>query len=291
MRIPRLPPCTSDWQQVYEDLKLHGVSLVANALSASELKTARTRLAEQAESERLEGRAFLEDGSSSDGHYVTGPEQPNQRVLNLISKGEIFRMIAERAEPLALIQRVFAETYAYPEDAIRRYELDDVLISSMSANIAGPGGLPMTLHADQGFTPNTTPYPIIINALYLLSDFREENGATRIAPDTHDAGLHGGFFTEPPATLPAEAPAGTLLLFDGRTWHGTGANQTDEPRSALLVTFCRPWVRQIENFGLSLDNAILKTCSPTLRRLLGFKRWSVFGMVETRRVNTAGLTG
>jgi hypothetical protein len=102
----QLPPLTSDLQRAYDDFTCHGLALLANVLSTSEVNAARARRAEQAESERLAGHAFLEDGSASDGHYVTGPYQPIQRVLNLISKGDIFRMIAEREEPLALIQQV-----------------------------------------------------------------------------------------------------------------------------------------------------------------------------------------
>jgi hypothetical protein len=45
-------------------------------------------------------------------------------------------------------------------------------------------------------------------------------------------------------------------------------------------------VRQFENFGLSLDDATLAACSPTLRKLLGFKVWSVYGHTETAGVGS-----
>lgn len=279
-----VPAATSDPKQALQDFARCGVALIADALAPSEVTSARTRLAEIANAEKRAGTAMLEDGSASDGRYVTGPDQPNQRILNLISKGEIFRTVAEKADPLALVRQVFAQSYGYPEDAIAQHELDDVLISSMSANIAGRGGLPMNLHADQGFVPNATPYPIIVNALYALCDFSLANGATRIAPGTHDSREHGSYYAHAPNAVPVVAPAGTMLIFDGRIWHGTGANATDEPRYALLATYCRPWVRQFENFGLSLDDATLAACSPTLRKLLGFKVWSVYGHTETARV-------
>jgi ectoine hydroxylase-related dioxygenase (phytanoyl-CoA dioxygenase family) len=281
-----IPDLTRDFEMAHVDFKRHGVALIADALAPAELAAARNRLAEQAESERRDGTALLEDGSASDGHYLTGRGQPNQRVMSLISKGEVFRRIAEKPEPLAFVRRVFAESYGSPEETVFQYELDDVLVSSVSANIAGRGGLPMNLHADQGFVPNATPYPIIVNALYLLCNFNGENGGTRIAPGTHDSLRHGGYYAEPPQTMPIIAPAGTLLMFDGRTWHGTGANVTDEPRYALLTTYCRPWIRQFENFGLSLDDATLAACSPTLRRLLGFKVWSVYGRAEMARLDS-----
>ncbi len=39
-------------------------------------------------------------------------------------------------------------------------------------------------------------------------------------------------------------------MFDGRLWHGTGANRTTRKRHLLLGYFCRPWIRPHENFTL-----------------------------------------
>lgn len=56
---------------------------------------------------------------------------------------------------------VIASGYPYPEKMIDEFGLADVLLS-LGANIACLGGLPMTLHSDQGFAPLTTEYPLIM---------------------------------------------------------------------------------------------------------------------------------
>ena len=45
-------------------------------------------------------------------------------------------------------------------------------------------------------------------------------------------------------SIAARGPAGTMLMFDGRLWHGTGANRTTRKRHLRLGYFCRPWVKR-----------------------------------------------
>src|SRR5204863_9727653 len=84
-------------------------------------------------------------------------------------------------------------------------------------------------------------------------------------------------------TIGAEGPAGAILCFDGRMWHGTGANTTERPRHALLSYHCRPFVRQQENFVLGLDPEIRAAERPELLDRLGFATWAGLGRVESPR--------
>ena len=72
-------------------------------------------------------------------------------------------------------------------------------------------------------------------------------------------------------TIPVEAPAATALVFKGRLWHCGGANTTkDEYRHGAVTYYCRPFLRQQENFVRSISPGVLESASPTLRRLLGY---------------------
>lgn len=60
------------------------------------------------------------------------------------------------------------------------------LLSSLTANIAGPGGTPMVLHQDEGFIPFPQPaYPLVANIAWLLDDVTDANGGTRFVPGSH----------------------------------------------------------------------------------------------------------
>jgi len=136
----------------------------------------------------------------------------------------------------------------------------------------------MGLHSDQGYAPRDIAKPLAMNVMWMLVDFTEENGATRLVPGSHLR------TTEPPAgvdTVAGVGPAGTALVFDGRVWHGTGANTpVDERRYGVLTYFCRPWVRPQENYTLSTHPDALDALDDELRALLGLRVWRTLGGVE-----------
>jgi ectoine hydroxylase-related dioxygenase (phytanoyl-CoA dioxygenase family) len=123
---------------------------------------------------------------------------------------------------------------------------------------------------------------VVANTMWMISDFTAKNGATEVVPGSHRSGAH------PPAgdqsqcpIVAAEAPAGTLLVFDGRLWHGTGACGGDDARFGLLATFCGPQFRPQENQTLGLDPALWPELDEKLKFRLGFVPWNAYGRVES----------
>jgi len=195
--------------------------------------------------------------------------------------------------------QVFRDLMLHPviDDLMGHLLGADYLLSSLTANIASPGGEPMVLHTDQGYVGFWTPKPVVANIAWMLDDFSEANGGTRLVPRSHldrNATPRSSSFVpenlanvpKPEETIGAAGKAGSILCFDGRVWHGTGANKTDRPRHALLSYHCRPFVRQQENFVLGLLPAIRETERPALLNRLGFAVWAGLGRVESPRPST-----
>lgn len=251
MLIDHLPPVRSSIAEAREDLEHYGVTRIADALDEGALSALRSRIEEQAAAERAAGVAFHDGGGGS-----------NQRVWNLVSKGQVFRDLLFHPLIGELARQVLEGDYA---------------LSSHTANIAGPGGEAMVLHSDQGYAPRDIPKALAVNFMWMVSEFTEENGATRVAPGSHRINREptGADFG---ATLPGTGPAGTVMVFDGRIWHGTGANTTtDQYRWGVLTYFCRPWVRPQENYTLSTVPEVLDNASPELAQLLGTRVWRTLG--------------
>jgi ectoine hydroxylase-related dioxygenase (phytanoyl-CoA dioxygenase family) len=243
-----LPRPTRDLERTFEDLDRFGYAILEGALSIQRVSALRARVVEQARGEDAQGIGF-HDGKA------------NQRIWMLPNKGRIFRDLL--LDPLV-------ETF------MGRLLGKDFLLSSLTANIARPGGAPMYLHTDQGYVDFWTPKPLVGNIMWMLDDFTEANGGTRLVPGSHlnpdriDYALSD--------TIAVEGPAGAALIFDGRMVHGTGSNVTEnEDRHGVLTYFCRPFVRQQENYLLGLDPELRRSERGAFLRRLGFCIWAGLG--------------
>jgi len=105
--------------------------------------------------------------------------------------------------------------------------------------------------------------------MWALTDFTAANGATRVVPGTHVADRSPDYGA-PYDSVPAEMPAGSVLVWHGSLWHGGGANTTDRRRVGLAMNYCAGWVRQQENQQLGIPLDLVRTFEPRLQELCGF---------------------
>lgn len=241
---------------VIHQLQRDGVAVTTVTHQAATIDAARNQLAQVAAAERADGTAILDDGSSASGQYLSGA---NQRVVSLLGKGDAFGRLAAAHPVVDLVREALGD--------------DAILLASVTANVANHGGLPMQLHRDQGFVPAEVDIPLLVNAIWPLVDFTEANGATRVVKGSHLRDV------DAPSTA-IEASVGSVVLLDGRTLHGTGQNTTTVPRPALIVTYCRPWIRPFANHLLDIEPAVFATMDRELRDLVGCRSWYAHGYSE-----------
>lgn len=74
-----------------------------------------------------------------------------------------------------------------------------------------------------------------------------------------------------PPSCNLKAKAGTVMLFEGRVLHGTGANRTDQWRYVVTIANVKPWLRQQENTMLGLRPEVLDRATEKLMQRLGYK--------------------
>jgi hypothetical protein len=139
----------------------------------------------------------------------------------------------------------------------------------------GPGETPQMLHRDELNWPRATSAgEITVTAIFALTDFTKENGATVIAPGSNH--WEGLLPPAPEATrCQATMPAGSALLYSGKVIHGGGANATsDQWRVGLHAGFCSGWLRAEENFQLTVPLEIARDLPDRARYLLGYRSYS-----------------
>jgi hypothetical protein len=115
-------------------------------------------------------------------------------------------------------------------------------LSGLRARTVLPGGAAEALHVDVAVDSPDWP---LVGFIVMVDDFRPENGATRFVPGSHRwAKDWRGITTN---DRPSDAPqvtacgtAGSVIVFDGSTWHGHGANVTSKARRSIQGTYIPP---------------------------------------------------
>ncbi|MFV8233178.1 phytanoyl-CoA dioxygenase family protein [Mycolicibacterium fortuitum] len=208
----------------------------------------------------------LDPGSKHDNAIVAEFHGRNtKRLTNLVSRSETFRReVIDHDLVHALADAVFlAESGTYWMTTAQVIEI-------------GPGNTAQMLHRDlENWFPFVGMGPagpeVTVNFLIALTDFTEENGATRVIPGSHkwddfeDRGT-------PEQTIPAEMSAGDALFFSGKTAHGGGANRTsDEYRRAVSFALNPGFLVGEEAYPFLIDRVLARSLPPRVQSLIGFR--------------------
>ena len=162
------------------------------------------------------------------------------RLYNLLAHGDPFAQIPIHPAVLPVVEGVL--------DA-------GCLISTLSSISIGPEESPQPIHSDDQLIALPRPHPpVVCNTMWAITDFSEENGATRLIPGSHlwDTYPEYGKAYD---SIPAEMPRGSVLVWNGALWHGGGANRSAERRVGVAMNYCAGFIRQQENQQLGIPQA------------------------------------
>tara|TARA_R110001583_G_scaffold26615_7_gene95939 strand:+ start:86 stop:826 length:741 start_codon:yes stop_codon:yes gene_type:complete len=160
--------------------------------------------------------------------YIRHPkEEGADRLADLVNKGDVFDVFYTHPRVLAGIAAVLGPSFK---------------LSSLNYRAAKPGLGHQNLHIDWGNKSVHGEYKVC-NSIWLLDEFTENNGATRIVPGTHKLGVSPQEKMKDPS-LPhpdeviIKAPAGSVFIFNSHAWHGGTTNRTTKPRRSIHSYFC-----------------------------------------------------
>ena len=93
------------------------------------------------------------------------------RTYNLLAHGDVWQQVPVRPEVCTLIESQLGTEF---------------LVSSLASISLAPGETAQVIHADDQIHPIAKPHvPTVCNSMWALTDFTEENGATRVVPGSH----------------------------------------------------------------------------------------------------------
>ena len=157
----------------------------------------------------------------------------------------------------------------------------------------GPGEPAQAVHRDQwgfDFYPFPKGFEVQCNTIWAMTDFSEENGATRVIPGSH---LHADRIEYKESdTEPAEMEQGSVVFYSGALYHGGGGNRSTGTRMGINLTYSRSWLRQEENQYLSVPHDVARGLPDDLLRLIGYARGAyALGYVDDLRDPLDALRG
>jgi ectoine hydroxylase-related dioxygenase (phytanoyl-CoA dioxygenase family) len=249
-----LPQPTKDIEQLRSDMVKWGYCKIQDAIAAKQVQVLSDRVLEQAEGERLAG--------------IAQKTQSGQNINCCVNKGRCFEALIEQHPDVVqggpMVEQLLTESMG-----------PDWICTSLIAAISIKGGVPQALHQDQGGIAPDSRHPMSVNILTPMTDVDETTGGTLVIPGSHsvlsDAVRTGKPVGKLPPAINVDAKAGTMILTDGRLLHGTGINHTDEPRIVMLNGMQKSWLRQQENWMLSVRPEVLERASPKLLQRMGYQ--------------------
>ena len=185
----------------------------------------------------------------------------SQRIMNLPAKSNSALDLIE--EPHML-------------DLVRSFLGRDCVLSDIGATSIGPhteeGG---SWHVDVPLGQLDEPlpdFPLTVQNAWMLDDFTEENGATRVVEGSHKSRKKPVWSLQQKEKneVILTGPAGSVAMWLSNTWHRSGPNNTDYPRNAVLCYYSRSWIKPFSDYRESIPEETVRNLSPHLRYLLGF---------------------
>ncbi len=145
------------------------------------------------------------------------------------------------------------------------------ILSNVASSIRRKGDRNIGLHCDQVWHP--VPFPqhnLFLTACWACDDFTLESGATTVVPGSAAK-------RRPPnldeigstATVPIECKAGSIAVWDGRTWHDNASRTIDGDRAVLHVSYTRLMMRQMEVYARSVQDRLVEQYGEPMAQVLG----------------------
>ena len=175
-----------------------------------------------AEMERLAGAYDAAIASATVDELKTG--STTTRVSDFVNRGADFDALYIFPPLLAACLRVIGRPFK---------------LSSLHARTLRPRTAAQGLHVD--VRSNSRDWPLA-GFILMIDAFRPDNGATRFVPGSHQR-LSGPEDTlsdrqsDHDGQVLACGPAGSLVVFNGSTWHEHSANTSDTPRRSIQGAF------------------------------------------------------
>lgn len=258
--ILRRVPMSAGADKVFEILQEDGVLIIEGFMTPEQVKAFNSEVDPYMKKWEL-GQGTMQEG------YLANMKQLSS--LPLFSK--TFR---DDLMNHPLLHEVCAKAFG-PESG-------DYWLTTSSVLETDPGYPGQELHREHDGLPLCTTLgkqspEAMLNFLTALTDFTDENGATRVLPGSHLwDDFSQGASTED--AVPAVMNPGDTVLFSGKTLHGAGKNQSKDflrRGFPLIMQSCQ--FTPVEA-AVAIPRSLVETMTPLAQKMVGWRSVSAKGV-------------
>jgi ectoine hydroxylase-related dioxygenase (phytanoyl-CoA dioxygenase family) len=182
-----------------------------------------------------------------------------------------------------------------PALALATYLLgESCVLCHMSSMVKGPGRDFLPLHADINQRGVIAPFQSqaqVANVTWALTDYTKDDGALCIVPGSHQY-CRAPTYTEATDVTrfhPVEVPAGSIVIWQGNTWHGAVPRRNPGTRVNLITSLSRWYHRNGEEIAPLLPREAFDRNPPRFAVLTGAKQPMLDFNSATARAGRVGI--
>jgi ectoine hydroxylase-related dioxygenase (phytanoyl-CoA dioxygenase family) len=181
-------------------------------------------------------------------------------VGGLLHRGEIFERLVQHPTLMEVAEALLG---------------DDMTLSSYAARILEPGSREMGAHIDYPYWAMRGPFVVrpalMLQVIWMMQDFTEENGATLVVPGSQQRGIPPNPEEFANEAIVVTGSSGSAIVSHGLLWHDTSRNRSKDPRVSMLINYGLKVIRPMESGIATVPPGVMERATPKLRRLLGLE--------------------
>jgi ectoine hydroxylase-related dioxygenase (phytanoyl-CoA dioxygenase family) len=202
-------------------------------------------------------RAFVHDLGSA---RLARAGEYGAVVRNMFAYDPHFFRLLEIPELLAVVDATVSATAIL--------HLQNGLILAPAATTETTDVEPPRFHRD--FPRVLNGYVASINVLVPIDPFTRQNGATLVAPGSHQRPTAPTEAELRAAAVAVACTPGAMLVFDSTLWHAAGVNRSGRPRLAINHQFTRSYIKPQIDYVRALGETTILGQTPRTQQLLGW---------------------
>tara|TARA_R110002072_G_scaffold53573_2_gene141311 strand:- start:70 stop:894 length:825 start_codon:yes stop_codon:yes gene_type:complete len=246
-----------DLEQDKKNLDYNGYTLIKNVLPKDECKLYVDLIDKYCNKEYAEK---MRNGISKDwdGNWLFNLQNKDYKFYDLLRHEYIEELLKYKLN-----------------DRLYRNQVDDdpnYILQMFTAR--GSGKTLLDMHSDMRTKTCNYNSTLGVTVLWYLGDTNVHNGCTYLVPGSHLINLTDGepYITDRSFknTLPLEASAGDVLMFDQALWHGAHPNLGDDVSWRIQTAYNRWWIKPSFDIPNSVPNDFYKKLSNKEKSILGF---------------------